>query len=66
MPELMKLSEVAKALKVSHKTVRRYVRQGKLPSPLRLSTRALRFRAEDIQKFLTRPEATTAVTGSGS
>ena len=47
--ELMTLEEVAHYLKVSPRTARNYVREGRLPAPLRLGPRCLRWRHAEVE-----------------
>jgi predicted DNA-binding transcriptional regulator AlpA len=46
------LAEVASCLRCSKRTVERYVDQGLLPGPIRLSPQKCFWRQSDIQKFL--------------
>jgi prophage regulatory protein len=53
LPELLlSVKEVAECLSLSPRSVWRYVAQGKLPRPLCLGPRLLRWRASDVQRFL--------------
>jgi excisionase family DNA binding protein len=52
MPEFLKKADVARLLNVSPRTLDRWARSGRLPPPVRLSDRTLRFRRSDIQKYL--------------
>jgi excisionase family DNA binding protein len=47
--ELLTLEEVARYLKVSPRTVRNYVRDGRLPAPLRLGPRCVRWRRGEVE-----------------
>jgi prophage regulatory protein len=48
MSKLLTLYELADRLGVSPRTVARYVEQGRLPGPVRLSRKSVRWREEDI------------------
>ncbi|CAH1534145.1 helix-turn-helix transcriptional regulator [Vibrio antiquarius] len=52
--QLLSYQEVCKLTQLSQATIRRYVRNGSFPSPVYLSpgSRAVRFRVEDVQKWL--------------
>jgi excisionase family DNA binding protein len=50
-PILLKTKEVAEYLKISDQQVRRLVGKKELPC-IRISQRALRFRKEDVEKFI--------------
>lgn len=50
---LLTPGEVAARLRCSIRTVERYVEQGLLPEPIRLSSQKRLWRESDIQKFLT-------------
>lgn len=52
MEKLLTSEELAKILDVRVTTVRNLAAQGKIPSPLRIGRRALRWRASDIEAFL--------------
>lgn len=58
LPELLTASEVAAALRVTKVTVHRWSKDGTL-SPIRLGSKAVRFRREDVAQLL-RPEPETA------
>ncbi len=60
MNELMKVHEVAKALRLSARTVYEMVRSGELPA-LRLRGRSWRVRAEDLQRLQPPPPGASAV-----
>jgi predicted DNA-binding transcriptional regulator AlpA len=49
---LLTAQEVASRLRCSRRSLRRYVRQGLLPEPIRLSPSKCLWRASDIQRFL--------------
>jgi hypothetical protein len=51
LPVLLTLHDLAIAFYVSPRTVRRWVRLGKLPRPFRVG-RGLRWRQEDMVRFL--------------
>ena len=50
--EFLSPAELAKRLNVSRRTVFRFVSAGKLPQPLRLSKRTVRWRWADVEAFL--------------
>jgi excisionase family DNA binding protein len=50
--ELLSAKEVASRLSVTSRTVWRWVSQGKLPQPLRLSRACVRWRSGDLEHFL--------------
>ena len=50
MQELLKLADVMRLLNVSEATVHRMVKSGKLPA-VKL-TRAVRYKLEDVEKFI--------------
>ncbi|EGR3149408.1 helix-turn-helix transcriptional regulator [Vibrio vulnificus] len=52
--QLLSYQEVCKLTQLSQATIRRYVKSGSFPSPVNLSpgSRAVRFRVEDVQKWL--------------
>jgi excisionase family DNA binding protein len=52
MPEFLTKADVARLFRISTKSVERWVRDGRLPSPVKLSGRTLRFRQADITKYL--------------
>ena len=51
-PELLTSRDVARLLHIGVKTVFRLVEAGVVPPPIRLSRKILRWRAEDIARFL--------------
>jgi excisionase family DNA binding protein len=51
---LLKIEQVAERLAVARRTVWRWLSQGKLPAPLRLSKSCVRWRREDIEAHLAR------------
>lgn len=53
-PGLLKIEQVAQRLAVARRTIWRWLAQGKLPPPLRLSKTCVRWRSEDIEAHLTR------------
>lgn len=53
-PELLTAKEVARKLRVGVRTVWRWVALGKLPQPMRFSASTVRWRPEDIQRYLDR------------
>jgi excisionase family DNA binding protein len=60
---LLTLSETARRLSVSVRTLTRWVTHGRFPSPLRFghpSRPRIRFRASDIERFLAREEVSHA------
>lgn len=54
MKQLLTVNELAQYFNVSHMTVRRMMRRGDLPRPIRVGRRGLRWQAEDIERFLYR------------
>jgi len=50
--ELISVKEVASRLSVTPRTVWRWVAQGKLPRPLRLSPACVRWWNTDVERFL--------------
>ena len=50
--ELITVKEVAARLSVTARTVWRWVAQGKLPRPLRLSAGCVRWWSGDVERFL--------------
>jgi excisionase family DNA binding protein len=68
MPEFLTRAEVAQLLRISPRSVERWVQVGRLPPAVKLSGRTLRFRSADIDKYLREagltekdPEATPAM-----
>jgi excisionase family DNA binding protein len=55
-PELLTVTEIARACGVSSQTVRNWVRSGLygLPRPVALGSRTLRFRAAEVRAWLAR------------
>jgi excisionase family DNA binding protein len=51
---LLRVEQVARRLAVGRRTVWRWLSQGKLPPPVRLSRACVRWRAEDIEAHLAR------------
>jgi len=51
MESLLTISEVCQLLKVSKRTVQRWSKNGRL-RPIRLSSRIIRFKKSDIERFL--------------
>jgi excisionase family DNA binding protein len=51
---LLRVEQVAERLAVARRTVWRWLSQGKLPPPLRLSKTCVRWRPEDIDAHLAR------------
>ncbi len=51
-PRLLTAQEVAHRLKIGVKTLYRLTRAGVVPEPLRLSRKLLRWREEDIERWL--------------
>ncbi|EPJ0793889.1 helix-turn-helix transcriptional regulator [Vibrio vulnificus] len=52
--QLLSYQEVCKLTQLSQATIRRYVKNGSFPTPVTLSpgARSVRFRLEDVQKWL--------------
>jgi len=57
MPTTITRPEIAQAFRVHEKTISRWVREGRLPPPLPVSGRTLRWRRADIVALLGEPEA---------
>ena len=51
---LLRVEQVAERLSVARRTVWRWLAQGRLPPPLRLSPGCVRWRAADIEAHLAR------------
>ncbi len=51
-PQLLTVEDVARALAVSTRTVWRLVSAGELPQPQRIGKRLRRWRASDIEAFV--------------
>jgi prophage regulatory protein len=51
---LLTVEDLADLLSLSRRTVWRWLNDGRLPVPLRLSPRVVRWRASDVQQFLDR------------
>lgn len=51
LPTLLTTEEVAKALRVDPRSVRRWAQEGKLPS-VKLAGTVLRFRAVDVKQWV--------------
>jgi len=54
--ELVSAEQLAKRLSVSRRTIFRLVASGRLPQPLRLSKRTVRWRWADVEEFLAKHE----------
>lgn len=52
MSELLKAPEVAQQLGITPRTLRRWSRTGQGPAAVRVGTRYLRYRSEDVQKWI--------------
>jgi prophage regulatory protein len=50
--ELVRENELVRLVKLSHATIWRLRRAQKFPSPVRLSTRAIAWRREDVERWL--------------
>jgi prophage regulatory protein len=50
--QLLTIQEVADLLKVSKRTVWRWLRQGRLPVPIRCSERCIRWQASVVRAYL--------------
>lgn len=68
MPEFLTKAEVARRLSLSPRSVERLVRAGRIPPPVKLSARSIRFKEDDVRKALealshpaVTPEAVPAV-----
>lgn len=61
LPELLTLSDFAKLLRVSTRTIHRYRSEGKLCEPVLLAGRTPRWRRADVLEWLAQgcPEAST-------
>jgi len=62
--KLLKVREVAQILNTTPRTVWRLVSMGSLPQPVRISRRLVRWRADDIQRFID-ARAQTETRGHG-
>lgn len=49
---LLRVSDVARYLSTSRCTVFRWLRTGRLPQPIRFGRRSIRWRAEDLERFI--------------
>ena len=52
MDELLLIAEVSELTRLSESWIHKAWRQGRFPAPLRLSRRAIRWRASDIQQWI--------------
>jgi excisionase family DNA binding protein len=52
--ELLTVEEVGLLLQVRPSTVRRLVKRGQLPAPLRLNQRVMRWSKEEVRRFVDR------------
>jgi predicted DNA-binding transcriptional regulator AlpA len=52
MPRLVTEQELAKVLKVKLRTIQKLRREGRLPEPVKLSTKIIRYKADDIAALL--------------
>ncbi len=50
--DLLRVEEVAHRLSVSIRTVWRLVARGEAPAPIRLSRKLVRFRADDLERYI--------------
>ena len=56
---LLKAKEVCEKIGVSESTLRRMVKEGDFPAPIRISKRASRWRLSEVEEWMdTRPPAT--------
>jgi prophage regulatory protein len=53
---LLTAQDVADLLRIGKRSVWRWLREGKLPAPLRYARNCVRWRASDIQKFVARQQ----------
>lgn len=60
--ELMKIGDVARTFSVHRETVRRWVRRGEFPPPIKVG-HFIRWRVSDIDDFLKKRQK-TALTGN--
>lgn len=51
-PDLLTVAQVAERLSVCVRTVRRMVKNGRLPPPLRFSSKLVRWRRRDVDDYL--------------
>lgn len=65
LPPLLTLREVAAALRVHPRTIRRWADDGRLTA-IRLTTETMRFRADEIAALIEGAETTGAATDGGS
>ena len=61
--QYLTIAEVAQLLKLSPRTVRRLVAAGKLPPPIRLTGRIVRFDVREINEYLARQKHAKARRG---
>jgi len=54
---LLTVKDVAELLSVNSRTAWRWVKLGKIPRPLKLSRRAVRWRASEMQSYIDRVAA---------
>lgn len=52
LPHFLRLSELAALLRLDCRTLRRYVVEGRLPPPLRFTSRTLRWPRRDVLQLL--------------
>ena len=52
MPEFLRISEVGELCGISESTVRNRVREGRLPPPVRMSERTVRWRLDDLEEAM--------------
>jgi prophage regulatory protein len=55
--QLLTVHCLMKLLKVSERTIWRYVAEGKLPPPIRLTSRCTRWRKSDVDQALAKAQA---------
>ena len=58
---LLTVKDVAELLSVARRTVWRWTREGKMPRPVKLTRRTVRWRASAIQSYLDRLTAARAL-----
>ncbi|MGH2584581.1 MAG: helix-turn-helix domain-containing protein [Dehalococcoidia bacterium] len=63
--DLLTVAEAARLLRVSRVTMRRWLKQGRLPS-YRVGPRSVRVRREDLEKVLTPAQQEEGATASGA